>query len=324
MLERFDRYMERCLYHPTNGFYSSGAGSAGRRGDFITSPEVGPLFADVLANALDHWWDDLGQPATLPVYDAGTGPGALVRSLTAAPGRSAGARTVSGADRRADGSTDLPADLTGSVVIANELLDNLPFRIAERVDGGWSEVWVRTDDAGARPVEVLEPLVDDASAVLRLPEIDMLAVGARVPVLEEASRWIVDVLDRNPAVLLVFDYGSASTADLGERGGWLRTYRDHQRSDDPYEQPGGRDITTDIAIDQLPTPGEVTDQGSFLRRWGIEQLVDEGREYWRRHAGAPDLAALKMRSRIGEAEALLDPAGLGGWFVCSWMSSAAV
>lgn len=315
--------MERCLYHPERGFYASGAGSAGRRGgDFITSPEVGPLFADVIANALDHWWDELGQPTTLPVYDAGTGPGALVHSLTAAPGRSAAARTVDGVDRSADGSTDLPADLTGSVVIANELLDNLPFRVAERVDGGWSEVWVRTEnDADACPVEVLEPIIDDVPSILARPEIGTLDVGARVPVLEEASRWIADVLSRDPAVLLVFDYGTATTAALGERGGWLRTYRDHQRGDDPYEQPGGWDITTDVAIDQLPEPGEVTDQGLFLRRWGIEQLVDEGREHWKRHAAAPDLAALKMRSRISEAEALLDPAGLGGWFVCSWVSS---
>lgn len=318
--------MERCLYHPERGFYASGAGSAGRRGgDFITSPEVGPLFADVLASALDHWWDELGQPATLPVYDAGTGPGALVRSLTAAPGRSAGARTVRGVDRSADGSTDLPADLTGSVVIANELLDNLPFRIAERVDGGWCEVQVRTEhDGDVHPVEVLEPIAGDGPAVLARPEVVRLAVGTRVPVLEEASRWVANVLDRNPAVLLVFDYGTATTAALGDRGGWLRTYRDHQRGDDPYEQPGGRDITTDIAIDQLPEPVEVTDQGSFLRQWGIEQLVDEGRQHWQQHAAAPDLAALKMRSRISEADALLDPAGLGGWFVCSWVSSAAV
>ena len=59
--ERFDRFMERSLYGP-DGFYQR-HGVAGRaRGDFITSPEVGPLFGAVLANALVHWWDELGRP----------------------------------------------------------------------------------------------------------------------------------------------------------------------------------------------------------------------------------------------------------------------
>ena len=50
MRERFDDYVDRCLYDPDHGFYASGRGSAGgHRGDFVTSPEVGPLFADVLS-----------------------------------------------------------------------------------------------------------------------------------------------------------------------------------------------------------------------------------------------------------------------------------
>ena len=316
--------MERCLYHPTSGFYASGAGAAGRRdGDFITSPEVGPLFADVLANALDGWWDRLGQPADYRVYDAGTGPGTLVRSLAAAPGRSAAARTVSGVDRGPVGLADLPPDLEGAVVIANELLDNLPFRIAERTTAGWAEVWVRSD-GDAAPTDQIEPLVDDLPAVLARPDVAALAPGRRVPILDEARAWVADVLARRPAVLVVFDYGASTTAELGERGGWLRTFRQHRRHHDPYLEPGAWDITADVAVDQLPAPHEVTDQATFLRRWGIDELVEEGRAAWRRAAAAPDLAALRMRSRSNEAAALLDPAGLGSWLACTWVSSSVV
>ena len=53
--------MEACLYGQ-GGFYSSGVGIAGRRGDFITSPEVGPLFGAVLARRLDDAWVSLGNP----------------------------------------------------------------------------------------------------------------------------------------------------------------------------------------------------------------------------------------------------------------------
>jgi len=319
-VERFDAWMERCLYHPEHGFYGSGAGLAGRRrGDFITSPEVGPLFADVLAAAVDAWWDEAGRPEPFRVVDAGTGPGTLARALAAAPGSSAGARHVIGADRagpadRAGGAVDPLAgiELAGAVVIANELLDNLPFRVVEHRADGWCELYVEAD-AGAGPgAERWDPIDD--------PGLDM-PIGARGPLLEQAARWVTDVLARRPAALLVLDYGAPTTAELAARGGWLRTYRQHQRGSDPLAEPGRWDITTDVAVDQLPGAAEVTTQAEFLRRWGIEALVDEGRRYWTEHAARPDLTALRMRSRVSEAEALLDPAGLGGWLACLWRPS---
>ena len=57
----FDAFVEAALYDPDDGFYAT-RGAAGRRGDFLTCPEVGPLFGAVLARALDAWWDELGTP----------------------------------------------------------------------------------------------------------------------------------------------------------------------------------------------------------------------------------------------------------------------
>ena len=75
--------MEAALYDPEDGFYASG-GSAGRRGDFLTAPEVGPLYGAVLARALDTWWAELGRPDPFVVVEAGAGPGTLARSVLAA------------------------------------------------------------------------------------------------------------------------------------------------------------------------------------------------------------------------------------------------
>jgi SAM-dependent MidA family methyltransferase len=317
VIERFDTFVERCLYHPERGFYTSGAGAAGRRGDFLTSPEVGPLFGEVLARWLDDVWDRLGRPDPFPVYDIGTGPGTLARQLAAATGPSAEAMVVEGLDR-AHGADSLP-DLAGAVVIANELLDNIPFRVIELRGGCWHELFVATGPEG--PVEQLEP-IDEADGALRavierLPVAD-LADGARAPVQAEAARWVAEVLAAGPSALIAFDYGAATTGELVRRGGWLRTYRRHEVGTDPLADPGSWDITTDIAVDQLPAPAVTTDQAAFLRRWGIEELVDEGRRYWAEHAARPDLTAFRMRSRVSEAEALLDPGGLGGWVVCAW------
>jgi hypothetical protein len=59
-------------------------------------------------------------------------------------------------------------------------------------------------------------------------------------------------------------------------------------------------------------------QADWLRRWGVDDLVEEARAAWRAAAHAPDLAALAARSRVTEAGALLDPAGLGAFRVLAW------
>lgn len=78
------------------------------------------------------------------------------------------------------------------------------------------------------------------------------------------------------------------------------------------------DLGVDVAIDQLPTPNSVITQAEFLRSHGCEMLVEEGRRAWSAAAQQPDLQTMLMPSRIREAEALLDPAGLGGFSVLEW------
>jgi len=74
----------------------------------------------------------------------------------------------------------------------------------------------------------------------------------------------------------------------------------------------------EVPLDQLPSPTHLTTQAVFLRAYGIEPLVEEGRTAWQQSAAQPDLAAMMMRSRVSEAAALLDPNGLGGFSVVQW------
>ena len=130
------------LYDPDHGFYGAGRGRAGRTGgDFLTSPEVGPLFGAVLARALDGWWEELGRPRPFVVADAGAGPGTLARAVLAAAPRCAPALDYVAVERCPGRSAALhPASVRSEpalparshVVVANELLDNLPFRLVAR------------------------------------------------------------------------------------------------------------------------------------------------------------------------------------------------
>ena len=321
----FERFMELALYG-AEGFYTKvGGGSAGRRGDFITSPEVGPLFGVVIARYLDAEWERIGRPERFAVIDAGAGPGTLARSVRAARPACLEALDyvaveVSPAQRRRhpDGvrSTDrLPVEPIDGVVIANELLDNLPFRLVV-FDDGWREAYVDLASDG-RFVEVLSGPFDVTPSVLPASA----PFGARAPLVDRAAEFVraAHRLVRAGSVVAL-DYGTPITPMLVGRPWreWLRTYRGNERGDHYLTAPGTQDITIDVPIDQLPEPDAVRAQAQFLQRWGIDDLVEEGKRVWAEQAARPGLEAMTMRSRISEAEALLDPSGLGAFLVAEW------
>ncbi len=321
----FDEFMRDALYGE-HGFYTRpDGGHAGRRGDFLTSPEVGPLFGAVIANYLDAEWARIGRPEKFTVVDAGAGPGTLARSIIAAGPQCADALdyvavevSAPQRERHPDGvtsQTTMPTGLFDGVIIANELLDNLPFRLAV-FDSGWREAYVALDKAG-KPSEMLSgPFVPPPAQLL-----STAALGARVPLVEQAATFVEDARQLlRSGSLLVVDYGVPLTAELALRPWreWLRTYRGNERGDHYLVAPGSQDITTDIPFDQLPEADAIRTQAQFLQRWGIDELVAEGKRVWEAQAARPGLEAMKMRSRISEAEALLDPSGLGNFLVAEW------
>lgn len=317
----FSRYMELALYDPEFGFYADGG--AGRRRDFITSAETGPLFGAVVARALDTWWHELGCPATFTFVDAGAGPGTLARSILRAEPECAEALDyvaveTSAAQRARHPDTitsvaEMPESVELGVVFANELLDNLPFDICQFVPGeGWSEVRVGISDGG-----VVEVLVPTGHEPLQGGDLNR---RSRVPIPTHAVRWLTRTLASvGTGWVVVIDY-AVDRYPVADRD-WLRTYSGHERAGSPLDDPGSKDITADVDISALravrPTSDEFI-QSAWLLRHGIEELVEQGRAYWHQHAAAPDIAAVAMRSRVSEAEALLDPEGFGGFAVLEW------
>jgi NADH dehydrogenase [ubiquinone] 1 alpha subcomplex assembly factor 7 len=343
----FDRFMEIALYGD-DGFFASGHG-AGRAGrDFVTSPEVGPLFGVCVARALDRLWEALERPDPFLVVEAGAGNGRLAREvLRAAPAcasalryvlveRSAALRSeqrarlpLEPADealgpfvRRSHEDQAVPEPAAGpvfaaveempalsardAVVFANELLDNLPFGIAEWDGTRWNEVRVAHVPDGDFE-EVLVPIDVDLGYVVE--------PGTRVPIPRGLEEWwrTCEGVVRHGFVLVV-DY-TTSIAEIGAHP-WLRTYRSHASGGDPLRAPGEQDITADVVLEQLDAAApfarvRADRQTEWLAALGIDDLVAEGRRVWEAGAARGDVEALAGRSRVSEAAALTDPAGLG-------------
>jgi SAM-dependent MidA family methyltransferase len=209
----------------------------------------------------------------------------------------------------------MPARPVDGVIVANELLDNLAFEVLVRTERGWSEVRLAIVDD--RLVEVLVPTTEELQhwvAEVQAP------VGTRLPVAVEVVEWIVGAaasLRRGSMILL--DY-VAPWSELVERdGGWLRTYADHSRGEDPLAVPGAHDITIDVPHEMVMRAAHRvglsltvdTTQADWLRGLGIDALVEEGRHRWEANAATPDLEAIAGRSRAAEAGALTASPGLG-------------
>jgi SAM-dependent MidA family methyltransferase len=317
---RFDEYMRIALYG-AHGFYNSG-GQAGRRGDFITSPEIGPLFGAVLARWIEAEWRRMGEPDDFTIVECGAGPGTLARSVLAVGPQWRHhycAVELSERQRREHPEavrsiSELPAGPLNGVVIANELLDNVPFRLAV-FDGGWREVavCVGQGDGFAEITTAPDPRWD------WLPP--TAPHGTRLPIQDGAAAWAASAhrLLRQGSVI-AFDYCTPTTAELVGRPWreWLRTYRAQGRGEHYLGGAGTQDITAQVCIDQLPRPTEIDTQTQFLHRWGIDDLVAEGRLAWAASAARPDVKALSMRSRVRESEALLDLRGVGAFQALTW------
>ena len=319
----FEKFMELSLYSE-NGFYNT-IGKAGRRGDFITSPEVGPLFGAVIAQAIDTRWHELACPKKFTIVEIGAGPGTLSRSVLKANLKSRHAISYIAVETsltqrslhppQVISQDQMPSEPFVGMIIANELLDNLPFRLFV-FDNQWQEAFVIERDG--KFLEVLHAVKDAPAWLPQNPPL-----GTRLPVQQQAQKWLASSLDLvEHGSLTIFDYCMTSeiTSTKPWRD-WLRTYRQHELGGHYLSQPGEQDITSHVMIDQLEViakPTSISRQADWLIEYGLNTLVEEGRTYWQAHAAKPNLQAMLMRSRVSESESLCALDGLGNFTVLEW------
>ena len=328
----FEAFMDCVLYDPEEGYFAAGPLRSTQEGDFLTSPEVSPLFGATLARFVEAEAARLGL-GCVTVVEAGAGSGSLLRALLDAVRVEVRpwAVEVSPAARaalcRVVPEATVVADLAAvgcfaGVLVANELVDNLPVALVVRRGESWAERRVGAE-AGALCWVESPARCEVASWAGRfagpVPE------GGVVEVQLAAGRWLkqaLGLLEAGAAVLA--DYGDSGPGLASRRAaGALRTYRQHHLGPDPLLAPGATDLTVDVDFGALQAGAraagaevEVLLQAAFLERWGLRDLLARYREQELALARSGEaLDRLRVRSLITGGEALLHPRGLGDFRV---------
>ena len=261
----FARFMHEALYAPGLGYYSAGATKFGAAGDFVTAPEVSPVFGAVVARQCAEVITGIAGAAILE-FGAGSGRlsvdilRALAR-LNALPAHYAILEVSPDLRERQESLLrkeipehvdkvtwleQMPARHTG-VVIANEVLDALPVERFVRRPDGLSQVCVAVE--GDHFVLVERPAPANLVAAVSAIEDDLgrqLPAGYASEICLAAAPWVAELaacLERG--VALLFDYGLSRREYYADErsGGWLRCHFRHHAHNDPLILAGIQDLT---------------------------------------------------------------------------------
>ncbi len=336
----FSRFMELCLYAPGLGYYSAGATKFGAAGDFVTAPELGPLFAACVADAVAPVLQQLGPSAEFVEVGGGSGAFAEVAlkkllALDALPARYA--ILEPSADLRERQRERLrhhlnplllqlvewldapPEAAWDGVLFANEVIDALPTPRFSLREGEVFEEHVALDGDGRfvrvdRPADaLLAAAVRHVERQLDAPFVD----GYRSELLPQLPYWLQAVMGGlQRGVLLLLDYGHPRREYYQPQrsDGTLRAFRRHQLVDDVFAYPGLQDLTASVDFTALAEAGVhagfdfsgYCSQASFLIGNGLEQNLAAA------EARAPDEGArYKLRQ---EAKRLTLPSEMGERF----------
>jgi SAM-dependent MidA family methyltransferase len=328
--------MELALTDPEYGYYTSAEQRPTREGDYLTAPELHPIFGQCLALQIVEVWDRLGRPLPFTLREYGAGAGTLALAVVEelerqAPPLAAGMlyepvevnRHRLAELRARFAARSLTANLrepserfpTG-VVVANEYLDALPVHRLVRRAHGLRERYV--DWSAGRFIEVEGPVSDpDLETAFRAMGVDVPDVV--VEIRPGVRAWLAEVArDLESGVVIVIDYGGSSAELFGPHHpeGTVVGYRRHRLATSPLDDPGEQDLTAHVDFGDLLSVARargfdvlgLTSQAGFLMACGLETLL-------RRAQSEPSATVQDLLVLRSAVRRLLDPRLLGGFRV---------
>ncbi|MDP2252620.1 MAG: SAM-dependent methyltransferase, partial [Thiobacillus sp.] len=324
----FSRHMEAALYAPGLGYYAAGAMKFGAAGDFVTAPELTPLFGRTLAHALAPVLAETGGE----VLELGAGSGRLavdllgeLERLDALPARysilevSADlrqrqqivlARDLPQLAGRVQWLDALPAHFSG-VTLGNEVLDALPAELVHWTENGPLSrgVIVEGDTFSWQDRPIADPLLRARAGALDLApgyvsEIN-LAADALIASLAQC-------LDRGLILMIDYGFGQSEYYHPQRHMGTLRAHYRHHALDDPFYLPGLCDLTAHVDFSAVARAGAAAglelagyaSQAGFLLNSGLTELLMQ----------TPPSDAAAYLPQANAVQRLVSPAEMGELF----------
>lgn len=288
----FDRFMAQALYTPGLGYYANASRKFGALptsgSDFVTAPELTPLFGRALAAQVA---EALAQTRTDAVWEFGAGSGALAAQLLDALGdrvrrytivdlsgslRERQQATLAAHGDRVQWANELPQRLDG-VVVGNEVLDAMPVQLLVRHEGVWHERGVALDGStlafADRPT-ALRPPFEVTGPHGYLTEIH--------PQAEAFIATLADRLGRGAAFFLDYGFPEAEYYHPQRHMGTVMCHHLHQADDNPLDKPGLKDVTAHVNFTGLAVAAQnagldvlgYTCQAHFLFNLGLAQRME--------------------------------------------------
>ena len=330
----FAQLMDAALYTPGLGYYSGGAKKFGLSGDFVTAPEISPLFAKTIARQVQQVLGALQtQNKKADILELGAGTGRFAKDLLMEMARneqlptrymilevSAYLREVQQANLKAA----LPDNLMNRVVwldalpdcfdgliFANEVLDALPVHIFKAITGGLSEMGVAFEDTRLawqeKPASSLA--LKDFVAELKLMDGYTSEVCLASTALVASLAGILQ-----SGMLLMIDYGFSRTEYYHPQRnqGTLMCHYRHRAHGDPFVYLGLQDITAHVDFTRIAEAGVANGleligfvtQAQFLINAGITELLQS----------IPAEDSANYLPIVASAQKLLSPAEMGDLF----------
>jgi SAM-dependent MidA family methyltransferase len=330
----FSRFMAAALYAPGLGYYAAGTMKFGAAGDFVTAPELTPLFGRTLAHAIAPVLVEppVGDKTGGEVLELGAGSGRLAADvlgeldrLGALPARYAIlevsadlrqrqqetiAREWPHLAERVQWLDALPEHFNG-VILGNEVLDALPVELVQWTETGPLVRGVVVDGESFawqdRPIDdpVLRARADALNLVPGyLSEINLAA--------DALIASLADAMERGLILMIDYGFGEAEFYHPQRHMGTLRAHYRHHALDDPFYLPGLCDLTAHVDFSAAARAGMAagleltgyTSQASFLLNSGLTELLMQ----------TPPVDASAYLPQANAVQRLVSPAEMGELF----------
>ncbi len=323
----FAEFMQMALYEPGLGYYSAGLNKLGAGGDFVTSPEMGYLFARCHASFFAEVLSQLERPT---MFELGAGTGRFcvdvleaLDQLDCLPERylifevsadlkqlqqQAVSQLPNHLGRLVSWVDAPPMDPFEGIIFANEVLDALPVEVFQYDKGRYQRLML-ADEKG----QLTEQWHDFEPEMLQqLQRMDLdLANGYRSEFIPHLSAWLASVVTPlSKGMVLMVDYGFGRRTFFHPQRdtGTLVCHRRHQANFNPYQDIGLQDITAFVdftaVAEAMDAAGvEVsgfTTQADFLLSSGIEKWLDPEGDFETYYALANEMKKLVLPDEMGD------------------------